>query len=107
MPFQAFLELKYQKCVKYMFITTPEDFKSLASFQIGIDYSMCQIRLNCVEATVIRLKDKAEEFQEKTGSSEWLGSRDSNPDSMIQSHVSCLIDSSPCHKYVTDSVDLR
>ena len=26
---------------------------------------------------------------------EWLGSRDSNPDSMIQSHVSYLVDLSP------------
>ncbi len=41
-----------------------------------------------VEATVIRLKGKNKENQEKSDFSEWLGSRDSNHDSMIQSHVS-------------------
>jgi hypothetical protein len=37
---------------------------------------------------VTRLKGKDRKFQGKTEISEELGSRDSNPDSMIQSHVS-------------------
>ncbi len=37
---------------------------------------------------VARLKGKNGIFQGKTEKSGWLGSRDSNPDSMIQSHVS-------------------
>ena len=37
---------------------------------------------------VIRLKGKNGNLSGKAENSEWLGSRDSNPDSMIQSHVS-------------------
>ena len=49
---------------------------------------MCQIRLNSAEAMASQLKDKNGNFHGKTGLTGWLGSRDSNPDSMIQSHVS-------------------
>ena len=37
---------------------------------------------------VLRLKGKIKDFQGKIRQSSWLGSRDSNPDSMILSHVS-------------------
>ncbi len=50
---------------------------------------MCQIRLKNAEAMVLRLKGKSKNSQGKSTLLEWLGSRDSNPDYMSQSHVSC------------------